>query len=98
MDKTKVQYFIDIGLIISFLIVFISGIFKFYPLRNYFVKVFEIIPNELMRTLHDWSGIVMGILVLIHVGLNWRFMVIKTKEIFSNKNKEFRKSGDKSFG
>ena len=32
MNKTKVQYFVDIGLVISFLGVFVSGIFKFYPL------------------------------------------------------------------
>jgi len=87
MNKSKIQYLVDIGLIISFLGVFISGIFKFYPLRDYFVKVFEIIPSELMRTIHDWSGIVMGVLVFVHVALNWNFLIHGTKNIFNSKKK-----------
>jgi cytochrome b subunit of formate dehydrogenase len=87
INKTKIKYLVDIGLFVSFIGVFVSGIFKFYPLRNYFVKVFEIIPSELMRTIHDWSGIIMGILVLIHVALNWEFISMETKNIFSKGGK-----------
>lgn len=93
MEKSKANYVVDIGLIISFIGVFVSGIFKFYPLRNIFAGVFEIISKETMRTIHDWSGIVMGILVIIHIALNWNFMVMETKEMFSKNKEETLKSG-----
>jgi len=83
MHKDDFKYIIDIGLIISFIGVFVSGIFKFYPLRNLFAGVFELISKELMRTIHDWSGIIMGFLVLTHLILNWKWLGYKTKELFS---------------
>ena len=69
MNKSKIQYWIDVGLLLSFLGVFLTGIFKFW--RESFSWVFEIIPKEQMRTIHDWSGLIMGFLVILHLIVNW---------------------------
>ena len=87
MSKEKIKYWIDVGLIISFIGVFVTGIFKFYPLRNTFMKVFEIIPKELMRTIHDWSGVTMGLLVLVHLILNWKWLTYETINLFKKEEK-----------
>ncbi|MBN2304383.1 MAG: DUF4405 domain-containing protein [Anaerolineae bacterium] len=34
-----------------------------------------------MRTLHDWAGILMGVLVLIHVVFHWKWIVCQTRRL-----------------
>ena len=38
--------------------------------------------------LHDWSGLIMGLLVIIHLALHWRWMVGVTKILFKGGEKE----------
>jgi len=38
-----------------------------------------------LSTIHDWSGIVMVLLVLVHLILHWDWIVCETKNIFSKK-------------
>ena len=39
----------------------------------------------LLRTIHDWSGLAMAILVLVHLILNWGWIIETTKEYFKKK-------------
>jgi hypothetical protein len=80
MNKGKLNYWIDFGLLISFLIVTLTGIIKFRGLGLYSVLGFSGIS-----TWHDWSGIVMAVLVLVHLVLHWNWIVCETKNIFSKK-------------
>jgi len=82
MNKAILKYWVDVGLLISFLIVGISGIFKMPEFRSWFLWVFEIIPGRTMRLFHDWAGIALVILVAIHLILNWSWIVAMTKNIF----------------
>ncbi len=77
MDRLKVDYFIDLGLLISFLTVFLTGIIKFRGWGLYDKFGF---PN--ISLIHDWSGIVMGVLVLVHLVLHWGWIVNTTKCFF----------------
>jgi hypothetical protein len=67
MNRGYLNYFVDIGLVISFLLSFFTGIIKWPGL----IQKFGLTPQELpMRTLssiHDWSGLVMGLLVFVHI-------------------------------
>jgi len=85
MDKTKLKYFVDIGLAISFFISLITGIFKFPGLTHYFRAVFRLIPTYYMSRLHDWSGLAIGILVFVHLVLNWRWITAMTKNMLKKK-------------
>jgi len=82
MNRAKLNYIVDIGLLISFLVVFISGVLKFGPaiqaLRTH-------IPYSTITPLHDFSGIIMGILVLIHLALHWNWIVSMTKSFIKKK-------------
>lgn len=97
MDRVKIRYAVDIGLIISFLIVFITGIIKLRILSPYFSGFIEAVTPKNMALVHDWSGIVMGFLVFVHIALNWSCLVAMTKKYFGNKSlKKKRKVNIKS--
>ena len=85
MERNKINYFIDIGLVITFLLFFITGIFKFPQLSNIFTGVFRIIPYRTLSKIHDWSGLIMGLLVLVHLTLHFRWLVAMTKNVFKKK-------------
>ena len=87
MDKIKLNYIVDVLLGISFLAVFITGIIKFPGLlRSLGVDVKEI-PWKQISMLHDLSGLVMGILVLVHLVLHWNWIVCMTRKYFGRKAK-----------
>lgn len=83
MDRNKLKYIIDVGLALSFLVVFVTGIFKFPGARDFFSFMFEIIPGFYMAKIHDWAGVFMGIFVLFHIILNWTWIKCMTVKIFS---------------
>ena len=76
MNKAKLNYFIDLGLFISFLLVFVTGIIKFPPfgLKDFYFQN--------INKIHDLSGIAMGVLVLIHLILHWSWITSMTKSFF----------------
>jgi hypothetical protein len=76
MNRAKLNYFVDLGLFISFILVALTGIIKFplFGLRKvYFWN---------MHIIHDWSGIILTCLVLIHLILHWNWIVSMTKSFF----------------
>ena len=85
MDKVKIKYFVDIGLAMSFLISVITGIIKFPGLTKYFTSIYRVITPFYMAKIHDWSGIAMAFLVFVHLALNWKWIVVMTKNIFVKK-------------
>ena len=88
MDKNKAKYFIDIGLLVSFLIALVTGIVKFRK----FLGIFGIslnyaeMPMSVISAWHDWSGLAIGILVLAHLILNFDWIIAMTKDFLGIKN------------
>lgn len=89
MDKNKLNYIIDFLMTLSFVVVAISGlvIFFFLPsgVRQGGLQEFWGIEKNTWVDIHNWSGIVFVVLVLLHFVLHWRWIVCMTKNIFSNK-------------
>jgi cytochrome b subunit of formate dehydrogenase len=83
--KGRLNYFIDCGLIITFLLSFVTGVIKFPEWTRFFRDVYLIIPASLLSQIHDISGIVMGLLVLAHLVLHWRWIVAMTKSTFGKR-------------
>lgn len=84
-NRIFLRYTIDMGLLISFLVCTITGIFKFPAITNSFKPVFRVIPATLMMLIHDWSGAVLVLFVLFHLILNWQWMITITKSFFEVK-------------
>jgi len=80
--KGRLNYFIDCGLIITFLLAFVTGVIKIPELTRYFGDVFLIVPASTLSQIHDISGIVMGLLVLAHIVLHGNWIVAMTKSTF----------------
>ncbi len=83
-NKSTLKYFNDIGMLISFLLVFITGVIKFPTLdvNREFLSSYSI----LFVTIHDWAGIALVILALLHIILNWSWIVTTTKKRFGRAN------------
>ena len=72
MNKLKLNYFVDVGLAISLIICFFTGLIKWPGLiRIIGTSIYQILHFRNISLLHDWSGLIMGLLVLFHLVLNW---------------------------
>ena len=85
MDKLKLKYIVNVGLLVSFLAVFVTGVVKFPGLLQSLGVQTKNLPWKEISRLHDWSGLVMGILVLVHLVQNWQWMTAMTKRYFGKK-------------
>lgn len=80
MDRQKINYIIDILLLISFLVVAITGILKL-PILG----LASILPIRNISSIHDLTGILVVVLVAIHVILHMKFLVLMTKRYIGKK-------------
>ncbi len=72
MDKEEImKFWVDVWMGISFLLVTITGIFKWQGLTPQILSRTANPENfYLLSRIHDWSGIIMALLVLVHLVLN----------------------------
>jgi Domain of unknown function (DUF4405) len=83
------KWVVDIGLLASFLVCVVTGIFKFTLLMRMLGLTQLVFPLALMSDIHDWSGILLIILVGVHLVLNRRWIWAMTKKILTgNLNKK----------
>lgn len=94
MEKPKLNYIIDFLMALSFIVTAITAlvIFFFLPsgVKQGSYRTFLGIIKGTWSTVHDWSGIIFIILVMIHFILHWNWVVCMTKNIFSKKNNELK--------
>jgi hypothetical protein len=84
MNKKLLQkYWIDVVLAISFVLSFTTGVIKLPILLGKF-SFSKLTLLTLMRV-HDISGIIMGLLVLVHIIQHWKWIVTMSKNIFKKK-------------
>lgn len=92
MNKQKVNYFIDFLALISFIATAISGLaIKFFMpsgVRQGRLQEFLGIQKGAWSEIHDWSGILLIIFVIIHIILHWNWIVSMTKNMFQPNNGE----------
>jgi len=83
MNEAKLNYWVDVGLALSFFICFITGLIKWPGLIKIIgTSTYKILHVKNISLFHDWSGLIMGLLVLIHLVLHWKWIVGMTKKIF----------------
>jgi hypothetical protein len=88
METWKKNYIVDVLLALSFLAVTLTGILKFPGLIPALGLSYRDLPMVFLSNLHDWSGIAMAVLVLIHLILHWNWIVTFTKKIFISEGKK----------
>ncbi|MCD4740152.1 DUF4405 domain-containing protein [archaeon] len=83
MNRPKLNYLIDVGLLLSFLTCFISGLIKWPGMIDFIgVSLYRTLHVQNISTLHDLSGLIMGLLVLVHLALHWKWITSMTKTMF----------------
>ena len=86
MNRVKLNYWIDVGLAISFFVCFITGLIKWPGLIKIIgTSAYNVLRFRNISLLHDFSGLIMGLLVLVHLILHWKWIVAVTKSMFSKK-------------
>lgn len=87
--KLKTNYIVDFLMTVSFIITAITGLvlFFFFPsgVRQGRYQEFLGITKAVWINLHNWAGIIMIILVILHFVLHWDWIVSTTKGFFSKK-------------
>jgi hypothetical protein len=81
MDKLKINYCLDVLLIIAFIVVAITSVILF----------FRILPKQVISELHTIAGIIFILLSLVHIGMHFNWFVCITKNIFSKETKDCKK-------
>lgn len=76
IKKSIIKYIIDVSMGMSFLLCFITGLMK-WPVKT----VGKTVPSETITLIHDYSGIFLGLIVLIHLILNWKWIISMTNKI-----------------
>ena len=80
VSRRDIKYWIDVGLFISGFLCILTGIIKF-PGVVQFLEIRSLLPVYQITLIHDWSGVILAILILFHVALNWRWMVTVTRSL-----------------
>jgi len=81
MERNILLYAIDCALGILFVISFVTGLLKFTLLLQLTGLNDIVFPSALISTVHDWSGIFLGLLVFLHLYMNRRWILAMTKRI-----------------
>lgn len=84
MKRTDILYIINVLLLVFSLIVMITGIIKFPGLLQFInINPFSL-PQAFYTALHDWLGLAIVGLTLLHVILHWNWLSAMTKKIWKS--------------
>ena len=75
------KYIINLGMIVSFLGVFITGIVKYFIAQKSILVTNLGLPLYQINTVHQSSGITLGFLIILHLMLNGKWVIEMTKNI-----------------
>ncbi len=87
MTRSRLNYWVDVLLLMVTFITFVTGIIKFPG----FLRLIRVsprdVPIDLIMLIHDWCGLSIGILVLVHLILHWKWMINMTRSLFRREEK-----------
>jgi len=89
MRRNVLLYIVDVFLFIFSLIVVVSGVIKFPGLLTLLKIDPFYIPQSEITFLHDWIGIALTALTIVHIFLNWKWILAMSKKLISKKIIQF---------
>ncbi len=85
MKKNTINYIVDWIAFLIFLVTFITGIMRFSAILSFIIINIGPVNVNLLNSIHRWSGVITGIMILIHLILHWRWVKNNTKILFRGK-------------
>jgi hypothetical protein len=76
MQKKTIRQITSIILLMAMAACFITGIIKWPFLIQTLGISFRQLPMAMITDIHDWSGLLLGLLALIHV-IQYRYQVVR---------------------
>ena len=83
MNRQVLKWFVNLAMGIVFVSSFVTGLFKFTILTRAFGLTDIILPAALMSNIHDWSGLTLSLLVMVHLFLNRAWILLMTRKILA---------------
>ncbi len=81
MRRVFLKYLIDLGMLVTFILCFITGIIKFPGFLRFIGATRHVLPMRDLTLIHDWSGLALGLLVLAHLVLNFSWIMTMTRQL-----------------
>ncbi|MDD1689669.1 MAG: DUF4405 domain-containing protein [Methanoregula sp.] len=81
MDRNKLLYATNVLMGLFFITSFVTGLLKFTLLLRLSGLNQLLLPSALISDIHDWSGILMGLFVCLHLYMNRRWIITMTRNI-----------------
>lgn len=95
MNRKMLNYWIDMGMAVSFLLVFVTGLLKYKRLLLWLADIGVYLPTYAITEIHKYAGAAIGVFVLIHLVLHFKWIAAVTRSIAGRKKE---KSGPTSKG
>lgn len=80
INKATINYILNWSIFLIGLLNFITGVMRFSKILGFIVIRMGPIDTNLLNTIHRWSGLAVGILILVHIILHWRWIVAMSKK------------------
>jgi len=87
MNKTKINYWVDLVIALAFILSAVSGIVFLFPMNG---STALGITYQLWNQIHTWGSLLMIGGVLAHLILHWKWIVAMTKKTFFSPAKPTR--------
>ena len=81
MDRKLLKWSVDLAMGIVFMICFVTGLLKFTLLLRLTGLNGLVLSSAFISDLHDWSGLLLGLLVFIHLFLNRNWIISMTQQV-----------------
>jgi hypothetical protein len=81
VTRSHVNYIVDLAILVSAAMSVLTGIIKWPGLAYTLGMSYESLPMEAITFVHDWTGLITGILALAHLALHWRWLMAMTGKI-----------------
>ena len=82
----RTNYFINVGLAITFIATLVTGILKFTQILNYAGINPRDLPSYELTLIHDYGGLIMALLVMAHLLLHRKWMRTMTSVVLKGVN------------
>jgi hypothetical protein len=83
VNMQLVKWGVDLAMGIVFLFSVVTGFFKFTLLTRTLGLTGIFMPSAQVSEIHDWAGISLGFLVLLHLFLNRAWILSMTRKVFA---------------
>jgi len=81
MNRNVILFVIDGTMGIVFLASFLTGLLKFTVLLRLSGLEAVVLPSAFISDIHDWSGLLLGVLVFLHLFMNRRWILAMTRKV-----------------